>query len=127
MKGSKTVETIKQQYVFIPKTVKDVYLVHILSKMEDMNIHSAMIFVSRCRDCHLLSLLLEELDVETAALHSLKSQALSLSALHRFKSGQVCIFIATDVASRGLDIPTVDLIINYDIPRYPRDHIHRVG
>ncbi|GKV29445.1 hypothetical protein SLEP1_g38372 [Rubroshorea leprosula] len=125
--GFKTVETLKQQYVFIPKTVKDVYLIHILSKMEDMNIRSAMIFVSRCRDCHLLSLLLEELDVETAALHSLKSQALRLSALHHFKSGQVSILIATDVASRGLDIPTVDLVINYDLPRYPRDYIHRVG
>ena len=47
--GFKTVETLKQQYVFIPKTVKDAYLVHILSQMEDMNIRSVMIFVSRCR------------------------------------------------------------------------------
>jgi len=63
-------------------------------------------------------LLLEELDQEAAALHSLKSQNLRLSALHRFKSGQVPILLATDVASRGLDIPTVDLVINYDIPQY---------
>lgn len=69
------------------------------------------------RDCHRLSLLLEELDVETAALHSLNTQARRLSALQRFKSGQVQILLATDVASRGLDIPTVDLVINYDIPR----------
>ncbi|KAF2317688.1 hypothetical protein GH714_039576 [Hevea brasiliensis] len=46
--GFKTVDTLKQQYVFIPKNVKDVYLVHILSKMEDMGIRSAMIFVSTC-------------------------------------------------------------------------------
>lgn len=70
------------------------------------------------RSCHLLSLLLEELDQEAAALHSLKSQNLRLAALHRFKSGQVPILLATDVASRGLDIPTVDLVINYDIPQY---------
>lgn len=79
------------------------------------------------RSCHLLSLLLEELDQEAAALHSLKSQNLRLSALHRFKSGQVPILLATDVASRGLDIPTVDLVINYDIPQFPRDYVHRVG
>lgn len=70
------------------------------------------------RDCQLLSLLLEELDVEVAALHSYNSQSLRLSALHRFKSGRVPILLATDVASRGLDIPTVDLVINYDIPRF---------
>lgn len=125
--GFRTVETLKQQYIFAPKTAKDAYLVHILSRMEDLNIRSAMIFVSRCRDCHLLSLLLEELEVEAAALHSLNSQALRLSAVQHFKSGRVSILLATDVASRGLDIPTVDLVINYDLPRYPRDYVHRVG
>lgn len=125
--GFKTVDSLKQQYIFIPKNVKDVYLLHVLSKMEDMGVRSAMIFVSTCRSCHLLSLLLEELDQEVAALHSFKSQSLRLSALHRFKSGQVPILLATDVASRGLDIPTVDLVINYDIPRFPRDYVHRVG
>ncbi|GER52777.1 dead box ATP-dependent RNA helicase, partial [Striga asiatica] len=125
--GFKTVESLKQQYVFIPKNVKDVYLLHILNKMEEMSVRSAIIFVSTCRGCELLSLLLEQLDLEVAALHSHKSQSLRLSALHKFKSGQVPILLATDVANRGLDIPTVDLVINYDIPRYPEDYVHRVG
>ncbi|MFS7940952.1 putative RNA helicase [Helianthus anomalus] len=125
--GFQTVDTLKQQYVFIPKSVKDVYLLHILSRMEDMGIRSAIIFVSKCRTCHLLGLLMEELDHDVAELHSHKSQAFRLSALHKFKSGKVSILLATDVASRGLDIPTVDLVINYDIPRYPRDYVHRVG
>eukprot|EP00262_Sarcandra_glabra_P012943 TRINITY_DN3452_c0_g2_i1.p1 TRINITY_DN3452_c0_g2~~TRINITY_DN3452_c0_g2_i1.p1 ORF type:complete len:254 (-),score=52.57 TRINITY_DN3452_c0_g2_i1:423-1160(-) len=125
--GFRTVESLKQQYVFIPKNVKDVYLLHILSKLEDEDIRSAIIFVSTCRSCHLLSLLLEQLDQAVVALHSHKSQSLRLAALNRFKSGQVPILLATDVASRGLDIPTVDLVINYDIPRYPRDYVHRVG
>lgn len=47
--GFKTVDTLKQQYLLVPKDVKDVYLVHILSKMEEMGIRSAMIFVSTCR------------------------------------------------------------------------------
>lgn len=64
-----------------------------------------------------MNLLLEELDQEAAALYSFKSQSLRLAALHRFKSGQAPVLLATDVASRGLDIPTVDLVINYDIPR----------
>ncbi|KAI3831819.1 hypothetical protein MKW92_000512 [Papaver armeniacum] len=109
------------------KNVKDVYLLHVLSKMEEMGVRSAIIFVSTCRSCHLLSLLLEELDQPAVGLHSHKSQALRLSALHRFKSGQTPILLATDVASRALDIPTVDLVINYDIPRYAQDYVHRVG
>ncbi|KAF7140909.1 hypothetical protein RHSIM_Rhsim06G0242600 [Rhododendron simsii] len=125
--GLKTVESLKQQYVLVPKKVKDVYLVHILSKMEDMGIRSAIIFVPTGWICHSLSLLLEELDLKAAALHSLKTQSLRLAALHRFKSGQIPVLLATDVASRGLDIPTVDLVINYDIPRNPTDYVHRVG
>ncbi|PKA49352.1 DEAD-box ATP-dependent RNA helicase 36 [Apostasia shenzhenica] len=87
----------------------------------------ALLEISANRSCHLLSLLLEELDQPAVALHSLKSQSLRLSALSKFKSGRVPVLLATDVASRGLDIPTVDLVINYDIPRYPRDYVHRVG
>lgn len=125
--GFKTVETLNQQYVFIPKNVKEVYLQYILTKLEDMRVRSAIIFVSTCRTCQLLGSLLEVLDIEASALHSLKSQTLRQSALQKFKAGQVPILIATDVASRGLDIPTVDLVINYDIPRFPRDYAHRVG
>jgi len=54
-------------------------------------------------------------------------QRFRLSSLSKFKSNQVKILIATDVASRGLDIPTVDLIINHNLPNRPRDYVHRVG
>lgn len=50
-----------------------------------------------------------------------------LGSLNTFKSGDRNILLATDVASRGLDIPSVDLIVNYDIPLNPKDYIHRVG
>ena len=49
------------------------------------------------------------------------------NSLHRFKAGAAKILIATDVASRGLDIPTVELVVNYDIPADADDFIHRVG
>lgn len=60
---------------------------------------------------------MEELGRPAVSLHSHKSQSRRLSALHNFKSCQVPVLLATDVASRGLDIQTVDLVINYDIPR----------
>ncbi|KAG9451531.1 hypothetical protein H6P81_011496 [Aristolochia fimbriata] len=125
--GFKTVESLRQQYVSVPTKDKDVYLFHFLSKMEERCIRSVIVFVSTCRSCHFLSLFLEELEQRVAALHSHKSQSLRLAALNRFRSGQASILLATDVASRGLDIPTVDLVINYDIPRYARDYVHRVG
>ncbi|KAL6539074.1 hypothetical protein OROMI_025400 [Orobanche minor] len=125
--GFQTIDSLKQQFVYTPQNVKELYLLHILSRMKDMEIRSSMIFVSTCRSCHLLGLLLEELDVEVAVLHSFKSQASRLAALYQFKSGKAPLLLATDVASRGLDIPTVDLVVNYDIPRLPRDYVHRVG
>eukprot|EP00249_Psilotum_nudum_P020054 c27539_g1_i1 orf=487-1929(-) len=125
--GLKTVDQLQQQYIFVPANVKDVYLAHVMSSMEERNICSAIIFASTCRTCHLLILMLEELGIGGVALHSLKTQQQRLSALNCFKSGQAHVLIATDVASRGLDIPTVDLVVNYDIPRFARDYIHRVG
>ncbi|CAL5071598.1 unnamed protein product [Urochloa decumbens] len=134
--GFKTVETLKQQYIHLPNEGKELHLSYLLSKMKDKEdpihrigdpIRSAIVFVSKCSTCLRLDLLLEELGHPAVSLHSLKSQAQRLSALNRFKSGQVPVLLATDVGSRGLDIQTVDLVINYDIPWCSRDYIHRVG
>ncbi|OAY66616.1 DEAD-box ATP-dependent RNA helicase 36 [Ananas comosus] len=126
-KGFKTVESLKQQNLHIPPDARELYLFHILTKMVDDGIRSAIVFVSTCRTGHFLGLLLEELDQDAVALHSHKSQSLRLASLQQFRSGRVRILLATDVASRGLDIPTVDLVINYDVPRYPQEYVHRVG
>jgi ATP-dependent RNA helicase DDX47/RRP3 len=55
------------------------------------------------------------------------SQAKRLGSLARFRQRDANILVATDVASRGLDIPSVDLVINYDLPMCPKDYVHRVG
>ena len=55
------------------------------------------------------------------------SQPKRLGALNKFKSGERNILVATDVASRGLDIPSVDVVINYDVPANSKDYVHRVG
>lgn len=60
-------------------------------------------------------------------IHSLMKQRLRIASLSQFKSSQVKILFATDVASRGLDIPTVDLVINENVPFVPKEYIHRVG
>lgn len=70
---------------------------------------------------------LNEVGFENVALHAMISQQQRLAALARFKSNTVKMLIATDVASRGLDIPTVQLVINHNIPKVPKEYIHRVG
>lgn len=68
-----------------------------------------------------VSTILDELGVSNRPLHSLLPQRKRTASLHKFRAGAAPILVATDVASRGLDIPTVDLVINYDIPRYARN------
>ncbi|DBA02458.1 TPA: hypothetical protein N0F65_008672 [Lagenidium giganteum] len=88
---------------------------------------SMMIFVSTCKMCELLGEIGNEMGIKCVTLHSVMSQNRRLAALGKFKSGSSHILISTDVASRGLDIPEVDVVINFDLPRDADDYIHRVG
>jgi ATP-dependent RNA helicase DDX49/DBP8 len=88
---------------------------------------SAIIFVSTCERTAQISGVLSELGVSNVALHSLLNQNRRLASLGKFKSQQVRVLVATDVASRGLDIPSVDLVLNCELPRRSVDYIHRVG
>jgi len=88
---------------------------------------STIVFVSTCERAALVSGILNEVGVENVALHSLLSQNRRLAALAKFKSQQVRILVATDIASRGLDVPSVDLVINSELPRNPVSYIHRIG
>jgi ATP-dependent RNA helicase DDX49/DBP8 len=118
---------LKEDYMLIPAKVKEVYLVHLLQSLEERSIRSAIVFVGTCRGCALLAALLEELNISATALHSGLPQKRRMAALDRFKGGSIPILLATDVASRGLDIPTVDLVVNFDLPTLARDYVHRVG
>lgn len=64
---------------------------------------------------------------ENVCLHGFMRQKERVAALAKFKSGQTRILIATDVASRGLDIPSVQLVLNHRLPKFTKEYIHRVG
>jgi len=70
---------------------------------------------------------LRNLGFAAIPLHGQLSQSQRLGSLSKFQSGSRKILVATDVASRGLDIPAVDIVINFDIPTHSKDYIHRVG
>eukprot|EP00598_Pedospumella_elongata_P001854 CAMPEP_0184973432 /NCGR_PEP_ID=MMETSP1098-20130426/5217_1 /TAXON_ID=89044 /ORGANISM="Spumella elongata, Strain CCAP 955/1" /LENGTH=521 /DNA_ID=CAMNT_0027495887 /DNA_START=44 /DNA_END=1609 /DNA_ORIENTATION=+ len=88
---------------------------------------SAIIFVGTCQRCQEISEILKQLGVDCAPLHSLMNQTLRFASLNQFKSHTTRILVATDVASRGLDIPEVDLVLNFDLPKISSDYVHRVG
>lgn len=90
-------------------------------------IQSIIIFVGSCYKCQELFEILNEMNFDCVALHSMMNQTLRFSSLQRFKSHLSRILVATDVASRGLDIPDVDLVINFDLPKICADYIHRIG
>ena len=118
---------LKEQYLLVPAKVKEVYLVHVLNSLNEHGVRSAIVFSSTCRGCAMLDALLQELEIAATALHSGLPQKRRLASLDRFRGGVVQILLATDVAARGLDIPTVDLVINFDLPLLARDYVHRVG
>lgn len=73
------------------------------------------------------ALLLRNLGLSAIPLHGKMTQPKRLGALNKFRSKSQSILVATDVASRGLDIPHVDVVVNFDIPTHSKDYIHRVG
>jgi ATP-dependent RNA helicase DDX47/RRP3 len=103
---------------------KDLHLIHLAHTLAGQTL---IIFVRTVLDCQRLSILLRLLSFPAVPLHGQLSQSSRLGALNKFKSGGRSILVATDVASRGLDIPAVDGVINYDIPTHSKDYIHRVG
>ncbi|OCF60597.1 ATP-dependent RNA helicase DBP8 [Kwoniella mangroviensis CBS 10435] len=94
---------------------------------ENENIPSTIIFTQRCATAHLLHLLLNQLEIPSVALHSHLSQPQRLLSLARFRAQEVKVLVTTDVGSRGLDIPEVAMVVNWDCPRRSDDYIHRVG
>jgi ATP-dependent RNA helicase DDX49/DBP8 len=81
--GLETAHNLREEYLFLPDKVKDVYVVHLLASLADRSVRSAIVFVSRRRTAHLLSLLLSEMDIQAATLHSGIAQGARQAALDR--------------------------------------------
>lgn len=87
----------------------------------------AQVFTRTCDSTRKIALTLRNLGFGSVPIHGQMSQPKRLGALNKFKGGERSILVATDVASRGLDIPSVDVVINYDVPGNSKDYVHRVG
>nr|UXY88388.1 DEAD box protein [Cryptomonas curvata] len=123
-KKYKIVVTLKQNYIFVPFRFKDCYLAYICNEFTNS---SVIIFVDTQSCAEKTALLLKILNFKASCLHGKLDQSKRMEVLYKFKLGQIKILVATDLVSRGIDIPGIDLIVNYDIPLYTKDYIHRVG
>lgn len=127
----------KKDHTWSYTTGKDVNISDVIDKGDDEEdtkkqskyplAQSAIIFVPTCERAAHISGILTELGIKNVALHSLLSQNRRLASLGTFQSQRVRVLVATDVASRGLDIPEVDLVLNAELPRKAVDYVHRVG
>ncbi|XP_040570944.1 probable ATP-dependent RNA helicase DDX49 [Lepeophtheirus salmonis] len=126
--SSLTVNTLEQYYVLTPADFRDAYLVGVIMKCQEESPNASfIIFVKTCKIAELLSMTLTKLGFSNVSLHSMKPQRERLQSLSRFRSHLAKILIATDVASRGLDIQQVEYVINHNIPTDAKDYVHRVG
>lgn len=119
-----TVSTLLQSYLFFPHKDKDLYLVHLLNEFAGQ---SSIVFTRTVNETQRLAIFLRSLGFGAIPLHGQLSQSARLGALGKFRAGSREILVATDVAARGLDIPSVDLVLNFDLPPDSKTYIHRVG
>ena len=104
--------------------LKDLYIVYIMNEFAGQ---SAIVFTRTVNETQRLAILLRSLGFGAIPLHGQLSQSARLGALGKFRARSRNILVATDVAARGLDIPSVDLVLNFDLPENSETYIHRVG
>lgn len=119
-----TVSTLIQRYLFIPHKHKDLYLIHVLNELAGQ---TGIIFTRTVNEAQRVSILLLKLGFSAIPIHGQLSQHARLAALNKFRAKSKSLLVASDVAARGLDIPSVDLVVNFDLPHDSKTYIHRVG
>ena len=91
------------------------------------NIKQVLVFASSVYKADNVSDKLRKNGIDAMAIHSKKSQGARTEALSKFKSGKLRVLVATDLMARGIDIKNLPYVINYELPRSPKDYIHRIG
>lgn len=116
-----------QLYSLVPSTVKEAYVAHIARNLSSFDASACLVFARTCKSVQIVAETLTELGVSAVPLHSVLLQKHRHASLQRFKAGAVSTLVATDVAARGLDLPDVGMVVNHDVPKQPKDYVHRVG
>lgn len=121
---SSTVEKIEQSLYFTNKTDKQKLLLHLL---DERNIPNALVFTRTKHGADKVVKFLSRAQIKSAAIHGNKSQNARQNALNDFKSGNIQVLVATDIAARGIDIDELSHVFNFDLPNVPETYVHRIG
>ncbi|MDX1333896.1 MAG: C-terminal helicase domain-containing protein [Robiginitalea sp.] len=121
---SSTAETIQQYLYKTNKSSKNELLLHIL---EDPDLDQVLLFSRTKHGADRICRTLNKKRIRAAAIHGNKSQNQRQKALGEFKEGHVRVLVATDIASRGIDIDQLKYVVNFDIPNEPETYVHRIG
>ena len=121
-----TASTITQRFKFTQHTPRDKRAA-LRTLIADLDVQNAIIFCNRKRDVGILHRSLVRHGLNAGALHGDMDQRQRMQTLDAFRNGEISLLAASDVAARGLDIPNVSHVFNYDVPGHPEDYVHRIG
>ena len=119
-----TVELVEQKVMFVRKADKRKLLVNIIKEERVMR---GIVFTRTKHGANRLVKQLDQGGINAAAIHGNKSQGARTRALANFKDGNTPILVATDIASRGIDVEGITHVFNYDLPNEPESYVHRIG
>ena len=119
-----TADTIGQKVYPVDRDRKKDLLTHLI-KTNDW--HQVLVFTRMKHGANRLVEFLNKQDVSAMAIHGNKSQSARTKALSEFKSGDLQVLVATDIAARGIDIDQLPHVVNYELPNVPEDYVHRIG
>jgi ATP-dependent RNA helicase RhlE len=119
-----TAERVTQTLHPVDKSRKTELLSHLI---RSNSWYQVLVFSRTKHGANKLVQMLEKDGINAAAIHGNKSQAQRTKVLHQFKTGQLQVLVATDIAARGIDIDQLPYVINFDLPDVPEDYVHRIG
>jgi ATP-dependent RNA helicase RhlE len=119
-----TADRIEQSVYFVPKARKRDLLVKLLS---DPQFERTLVFTRTKHGADRVVKELRKADIEAHAIHGNKSQNARERALDQFRDGTANVLVATDIAARGIDVPEITHVINFDLPNIPESYVHRIG
>jgi len=120
-----TVDKINQRIMFVDKPNKDALLIHLLNTRPEYR--KVIVFARTRHGSDKIERKLEQAGIRAEAIHSDKTQRARTNALNAFRAGRVRVLVATDIASRGIDVDGISHVINFDMPVETESYVHRIG